>query len=483
MTPRGRQRLTSPRSGAWARLALFALAFACGIAVTQTLPPAASARFLKAYADPGFDSSDTPTRQFLFEQSARANANLARINVVWRSITSARPAEPENPSDPAYQFDRLDQAVLDAAASGHAVVLTVYEAPDWAEGPNRPPGAEYPTGTWKPDPEALGQFAQALASRYSGTFSAAGLTALPRVAYFEVWNEPNLSEYITPQSVDGRLYSPGRFREMLNSFAAGVARSSNPDAKIVTGGTAPYGDPIGGRRTRPLRFWREVFCLNERLERAGKCGGKADFDILAHHPITFSGGPNRSAIHPDDAAMPDFKNVIKTLRAAERRNTVRGGKHPAWATEYWWESTPPDPTGFPVAKQARWVEESLYLLWRQGASAAIWLQLVDNELHENGVSGLQGGHFYLDRSEKPSFRAFRFPFVADRISKKKLVVWTIPPGSGTLEIQEKRGGDFKTVRRMSVADGKPKQTRIGVKSKAKLRGMLNGETSLTYRVG
>ena len=70
------------------------------------------------------------------------------------------------------------------------------------------------------------------------------------------------------------------------------------------------------------------------------------------------------------------------LRAAERAHTIEpGGRHPLWATEFWWASRPPvdeEPAPNPQ-KQARRIEESLYLYWKGGASVAIMLQIRDSE--------------------------------------------------------------------------------------------------------
>ena len=445
---------------------------ACGVLAG----PASAASFLRGFNEPLFMSADGAARDSIFDQSVRANANLARLNFSWRRMTNGVPANPASPSDPAYNFTDLDEAVREAASRGLQVLITVYEAPEFAEAPNQPSDAN--PGTWKPDPEALGQLAQAIASRYSGSFTPTLLgQPLPAVRYFEAWNEANISEYLTPQSKKGKLVGADHYREMLNAFSAGVARSSNSGAKVVFAGSAPYGDPIGGRRTRPLRFLREVFCLNGKL-KGTKCKDEANFDILGHHPITLSGGPNRSAIHPDDAAMPDFKNVIETLRAAERENTIAGGKHAAWATEIWWETKPPDPNAIPVNKHARWVAESLFSLWKQDSGAVIWLQIIDTPLDPDGSGAYQTGLLNADGSEKRSFTAFRFPFVADRTSKSKVNVWTIAPASGTLEIQEKRRGEFRTIDRMDVRDGKPDQKKIKLNGNAKLRGVIAGEASL-----
>lgn len=457
-------------------------AVAAAVALVVLVAGASEARasFLTGLADLQLANQDASTRTFWQDQNVAASSGIVRINIYWRGATAGKPASPSDPLDPAYSFDQVDRAVIDSVSRGNRVLLTVYGAPEFAEGPNE--SSEAREGTWKPDPKALGLFAEAVGSRYSGGTTVNGLGVLPRVGYFEAWNEPNLSEYVSPQYTKKSTFAGDHYRAMVNAFSKGIKNSENQTAKVVAGATAPYGDPTGGTRTRPLRFMRDFLCLKKDLSPRN-CADEARFDILSHHPITLSGGPDRSAIHPDDVAMPDVKHLIKTLRTAEKRGTVRGGNHPVWATEFWWETDPPDPfQGVPLATQARWIEESFYSLWKQGVDVGIWFLLVDEDAGSDGISGQQSGLFFRDRSKKPAFTAFRFPFVGDRISKKKVNVWTIPPTTGTLEIQEERGGVFVTIDRMDVTDAKPDQKKIKASGKTKLRALLNGETSLPYTV-
>ncbi len=443
--------------------------------------PAAAKTFLKGTAEPGLTAPDSSVRAFWQDQGVAAGSNIVRINVFWRGITTGEPASPTNPADAAYAFGDVDRGVIDAVSRGQRVMLTIYGAPEFAVGPNE--SAEADKGTWKPDTEALGEFAEAVASRYSGTFAAPGLGTLPRVGYLEAWNEPNLSDYLTPQYTKKSTFAGDYYRGMVNAFTAGVRRSQNPGAQVVAGATAPYGDQVGGERSRPLRFMRDFLCLDSDFHPRRNCAGKADFDILSHHPITLSGGPNRSAIHRDDIAMPDMKNLDKALRRAEKKNTVKGAHHPLWATEFWWETNPPDGNqGVPIKKHAKWVEESLYSLWRQNVDAAFWFLLVDQPVGSDGHSDQQSGLLFEDRSRKPAFTAFRFPFVADRKSKRKADIWTIPPVSGTLEVQEDRGSGFTTVESVEVEAFEPRRLGVGAKGKTRFRGVIDGETSLTYTV-
>ena len=358
-----------------------------------------------------------------------------------------------------------------ASARGLKVLITVYDAPSWAEGSNRPGNA--PAGTWKPDPGKFRQFATALASRYSGSFGG-----LPRVRYFQALNEPNLSGYLNPQYKHKTAKSPGLYRELLNGFYAGV-KSVHKDNKVLTAGTAPYGDPRGGDRMHPISFWRKALCVKHR------CQHKAKFDILAHHPIDTSGGPHRSAVSPLDAATPDLHNVIDVLRNAERKHRVKGGHHPVWATELWWESDPPDHVqGVPVKRHARWLEEALYVLWKQGAQAVINLQIRDSEFTQQTAAQRDTtGIYFHSGKAKPARRAWSFPFVTHRKSGKKVKTWGKAPAGGKLSIQRKHKGHWRTVRRVSVHAGEIFHPSLRMSGSGTLRAGVGGEKSMAWKQG
>lgn len=436
-------------------------------------PGSASARsFETGFSEPLYQFGTAAQRQAVFQETVDARSGIVRVNVVWRAVTNGTPANPSSPTDPAYNFAPADAAVTGAVAKGLDVMITVYGAPAFAEGGGRPAGAA--TGSWKPDPEALRQFATALAGRYSGAVSG-----LPRVRYFQAWNEPNLSNYVSPQYENGQPFAVGRYRSMLNAFYAGV-KSVDSKNQVVAAGTAPYGDPPGGDRTHPRAFLRDLLCLTPDLT-ATACPQKANFDIFAHHPINTSGGPTLSAVHPDDASTPDFKQVVKLVRAAERVGTTgTGGSHPAWATEIWWESDPPDGAeGVSLQRQARYLVEALYLLWRQHAEVVINLRLRDGETSAGeALDANASGVLFADGSPKPAFTAFRFPFVADRMGRKVLF-WGKAPRSGKLAVQRKLNGRWATVKRLRVSEGKVFKTVKRVDG-AKFRARLKGEKSLTF---
>ena len=150
--------------------------------------------------------------------------------------------------------------------------------------------------------------------------------------------------------------------------------------------------------------------------------------MVGHNPINLSGGPRRSAINPDDVSTPDLGAVVETLRAAERANTVKpGGRHPLWATEFWWNSDPPHPGAISPAKQGRWIEEALYLFWKAGARRRVALQIADSK---NFLRGSRHRPVHRRRDSETGATAFRFPFVTERRADGRLLAWGRAPGGG-----------------------------------------------------
>ena len=130
---------------------------------------------------------------------------------------------------------------------------------------------------------------------------------------------------------------------MLNAFYAGI-NAVNPAALVITGGTAPYGDP--GRR-------------GPRMQPGSLLGGSrawkrpVSFDVAALNPINV-GGPTRRALNRDDISTPDVGKLRRILRQGGGTKSSPAGR-PIWATEIWWDSRPPDPGGVRLrSRRAGW---------------------------------------------------------------------------------------------------------------------------------
>jgi hypothetical protein len=452
----------------------------------QTLPGLTT-----GFTDGVFESPSPSLRDQWLAQAVNERAGVVRLGLSWRSVEPTAPTSEtlaSDPSWPGYTWSVPDAAVTDAVAHGLVVQLSLTGgAPSWAEGPGRPASAT--PGSWRPDPAAYGAFAHAAAVRYSGAYTPPGASApLPRVRYWQAWNEPNLSIYLAPQwRKAGRGWapeSPAVYRALLNAFY-GAVKSVQPDALVLSAGTAPYGDLPGGERMPPAQFDRNLFCLSESGLRPLPCPGPARFDILDHHPYSVQ-GPFFRAFNRDDVAIADMAKLIVPLRRAERLRLVGGARrHQVWVTEVAWDSSPPNPRGVPVATQARWLEQTLQLLWREGVSTVLWYLIVDKPaIFTNGDEFASAGVYLLDGRPKPSATAFRFPFVVNRLGRSRAIAWGREPVPGALvTIEQNVHGAWRVLRTLKPGPSGVFQVRLRVSRGALLRARDGDQLSLAWRVG
>ena len=368
-----------------------------------------------------------------FDEVPETGATVVRLILDWKVVAPATRSavfDPADPADAAYSWGGFDEQVRAAASHGLQAIVDITDAPLWVR------AALVRGGPYKPDPVALGEFAKAAARRYSGNFQG-----LPRVRYWQLYNEPNLAENLRPQFVGSTLYSAIWYRKMLNSFADAV-HSVHADNSVIGGGTAPFVTRAGKRSSwgpGPLLFLRDVLCLSKTLKPT--CHERVKFDIWAHHPYT-DGGPLHHANSPDDVSIADLPKMKAVLDAAAATgHIVTNQKLRFWVTEFSWDTNPPDPKAVPIALQTRWVSEGLYDMWKAGVSLVIWYSLEDEPL---ATSYYQSGLFFVNGKPKPSLQAFRFPFVAYP-SSKGVDVWGRTPSSrrGSVSVEQKVGSAWR----------------------------------------
>jgi hypothetical protein len=420
-------------------------------------PTTAFAGLSTGFVDPAYESPIPAVRQLQLTRTVRLGATVVRLNVAWNAIAPPSPPPVDfraaDPSEPRYNWASIDSAVRDATDLGLRPLITIFDAPTWAEGPGRPSDA--PAGSWLPNIGDLAAFAHAAALRYSGAFPDPQRPGrnLARVGLWQIWNEPNLWLYLSPQYVSqGRrrvAIAADYYRGMLNAAYTSI-KAVSPNASIVTAGTAPYGDYTAPwNRTPPVAFLRDLVCVNTSF-RPLSCPGLPHFDILAHHPYAVS-SPRTHALNRDDAAVPDIARLTRVLRSAIRLGHVRpAGRKRVWVTEFSWDSAPPDPGGVPMRRLVHWVGEALFLMWSQGVDTVIWQTVTDAPPVPTFDSTVQAGPLFADGTPKPIAAALSFPFYVERVDSRRVRVWGRAPGSGVVEIKALRHGRWRPLASIHV---------------------------------
>jgi hypothetical protein len=473
------------------RLGELALAYVCRLTIALLAvlgvmwPPAAVAAgglTLGFNPDPALFDPATRTTGFWINQARTEGAGIIRVNLNWSQVAPVlRPQGfvADDPASPGYDWSSVDAQVRALASQGLQALINITFAPRWAEGPHQPPNVS--PGTWRPDPAQFAQFATAAARRYDGAFQQPGDsgTALPRVRYWQAWNEPNLDTYLTPQWIRNRRgfapASPAIYRPMLNAFYAavkGVQRSN----VVVTAGIAPYGNAPGvkfpgGYRMRPLSFDRRLL------------SSPVHFDVLAQNSYPI-GGPLWQVYDPGDVSVANVSEVTRALRAAERAGAVLPhGPKQIWMTELGWDSSPPNPGGVPIGRQARWYEQAFYVLWRAGVDTVLLLQIVDSPPTPSYAATYQSGIYFLDAQPKPAAIAFRFPFVTSRSSVNAIRAWGRSPVAGQLVIERLHHRRWQTIASLAVKWHQVFTKRLLLRGAAVLRARVGNQTSLTWSQG
>jgi hypothetical protein len=429
---------------------LTCLLLALGATSAQAYAP-----FQMGLHDPVADNGDAAR----FDLARDAHARIARITVYWADHVPAGSDPPagfdaRNPADPGYNWTAIDAFVRAAGERGIDPLITTLKAPTWAEGDDAADRAQRTgdPGTYHPNAKAYGDFMHALATRYSGKFPDPANPGrnLPRVSYFQIWNEPNFGQYLFDRQ---KAKIPIYYVRLLNAGYDAVKAVSKTNL-VLTAGLGPYGNNGHATDVDPQFFMREVLCLTGRGgSNLGTVRGchvpKPKFDVWAQHPYTLAGTPRSSGQSPDAAALGNMPAVKRTLDYASRVGHVlpRGHKK-LWASEFGWFSNPPGITsggtqlGKPPAVQAAYLSESAYRLWKTGFSAFVWYGLDDQE---GFPTGLYLGHL-PDAGAKPALDAFRFPFYAERRGSRVLV-WGLASGSHTsrVQIEKKSGSTWKKV--------------------------------------
>jgi hypothetical protein len=349
--------------------------------------PAASAKahLLIGLQDDAMTLRGNPN--FTFSTLKQLRTQIVRINLNWNDVAKRRPAHPQDPADPAYDWDVYDRAIRYSSQYGIQVLLTILFTPSWANGGrarNVPP-SNYTD---------LRNFAYAAAERYSGHYIANtdnfDELPLPAVKYWTAWNEPANPNWLQQVS-GGRFVSPRSYARICTAIWQGVHFTNFAGEKVACGVTGPRGNnaPRSSRPSlSPLAFMRLT-----------KAAGLRNLDAYAHNP--YYGKPSeKPASKPAGSSAVTLGNMNTLISLVNKL----WGKKRIWITEYGWQTPPDRIFGVSLARQAAYVGQSFAIARKNPRiDLMVWFMLRDDT---NIGIGWQSGFLTAGGKKKPAFNVF-----------------------------------------------------------------------------
>lgn len=198
-------------------------------------------------------------------------------------------------------WDKFDYIVNTAAKNGLQVIARLDRPPDWAREPNTTPLSP------PKDFAAYGRFVAEVAKHFKG-----------RVRYYQIWNEPNLTEEWGGKPVDPKAYV-----ELLR-VACQAIKKVDPNAYVLS---APLAQTV---ENNPAHLSDVAF-----LEAMYNNGARQYFDILFANAYGFS-------LPPEDAPDPAKLNFSRVLLMRQVMERNGDGAKPVWFNEFGWNASPAD---------------------------------------------------------------------------------------------------------------------------------------------
>ena len=307
----------------------------------------------------------------------RLGVDIVRFTVRWDTVARTKPADPRNPTDPAYDWSLYDSILDRLRAAKISVLISLWGTPEWANGGQKP--------NYVPDDsDAFASFAYAAATKY------------PWVTRWTVWNEPNVRLFLIPNNP--RVYTT----KLLNP-AYRALKSANRRNLVAGGVTSPRKTPTG---MSPIAWIR------------GMRAARALLDAYAQNPYPVRPGETPSSGGCWRCTEITMATLPKLISEVKRHF---GTRTRIWLTEYGYNSKPP----------SRWLGVSNTLQARYVGEAALRAYLaprVDLLIHflvrdEPNALKWTSGVMTSSGKLKPSFAAFSLPFAQVSRRGNRTTVW------------------------------------------------------------
>jgi hypothetical protein len=347
------------------------LVLAVTIVVAVAIPATASAApptgFVGMSADDIFGRQG-PYRDKALAQQRAAGVQLIRVKFDWAE-TESGPG--------SYDFGFYDHYVLDAAKRNVTLLPILFNAPDWASKKPATGGTRF---AYPPRDNAdMARWAMVLVDRYgpNGLLWQQNPGVTPRpIRSWQIWNEPNLSQYWQPRP------NARQYLSMLRTVGAAI-KSRDPGAEIVTAGM-------------PDSFQSSAIRLAPYLKDLYKGGGTSAFDTVAI---------NSYAVTP---------NYLVKLMNKTRKNVNRfgGRSDKLWISEVGWCDTGVKHRFCVGKRQAKYTTQALSLIKQKRRAwklrGFVWFAWRDGRPYVKGQDfwGNHAGLLTIKGKKKPAFNAF-----------------------------------------------------------------------------
>jgi hypothetical protein len=362
-------RALAPRT-ALALLAAFAV-FALVAAVLPARAGAAQTAAVQAHLLWARYDSAAVSRQL--DQAKQAGAGMVRVDLGWASLEVDGKGRYS-----AWYLAKIDHVVKQAEERGIKVLFTLWETPCWASTAPDTLKQGCAGAWWDRDVQ---RYPPANASDYADALAYLTKRYGRRVAAWEIWNEPNHSDYF-------------KASDKVASYAALVkaaypaAKAADPGATIIAGSLADA----------DYEFTEALYAH----------GVKGNFDAWSVHPYS----EDRSPLHPGISGW-EKKSFVSGVPRVRDTMLRQGDDKPIWLTEFGWSTC--TVRGLQAYRncvdpevQARYLQLAFKQMqaFSSYVPVGVWFNLQDtgsdlgDRLDNYGLLSFNG-------AEKPAFSAFR----------------------------------------------------------------------------
>jgi hypothetical protein len=408
--------------------------------------PAAPAAASKTQAtimqdDPELLYGSPALRDRRLNEMKSLGAEIVKVRVRWRDLAPKKRPSGFNGADPAsYGAGWAPyEAIVSGAESRNMSVMFQLggTAPDWAT-----PGK---SAVNNPNAREFGKFVQAAGTKF------------PSVRIWSVWNEPNLSSWLSPQVAGGVPQGPRIYRGLVDAASAALTASGHNSDQLLIGELLPFTrtSRSTSNKIRPLAFLRELACVDSHYRafkgNAARKRGCVGFKSLpgtglAYHPYTLAGGPGVSTPNKDDATISNLSRITHVLSKLRAKKKIKRS-WPIWITEFGFQSDPPDRYQTPIGKIPGFMGWSEYLAFKNSRVASYsQYPLIDDAGKTDGFqSGLR---FHNGKKKASVFAAFARPFYARQSGSRVELFGGVRSASGgsvTLQTRTSKKGKWQSL--------------------------------------